>query len=136
MWGFPGTARVVKAAWGILGLNDPRDATTTLLIFCGILLVVRALQWLSLQRRLPPGPWGLPIVGCLPFIKGDLHLEFAALAAKYGPIFSIRLGTQLIVVASDPNYIRQILCGPNFINRPKTEFMRLVANYGKLRRLS
>ncbi|KAF3324988.1 geraniol 8-hydroxylase-like protein [Carex littledalei] len=68
---------------------------------------------LLLRKRrtppLPPGPTGLPLVGSLPFLDPSLHTYFANLSKKYGPIFSLRLGSKLTVVVSSPSLARSIL---------------------------
>lgn len=46
----------------------------------------------------PPGPSGLPIVGYLPFLSKYAHEDFVRLSEKYGPVFSLRLGGQDVVV--------------------------------------
>ncbi|CAI0455469.1 unnamed protein product [Linum tenue] len=63
---------------------------------------------------LPPGPRGLPIVGYIPFLIYNgknipLHRQFTDLAAQYGPIFKIRVGSQLHVVVSSPSLAKQVL---------------------------
>lgn len=44
------------------------------------------------DSRLPPGPTGWPIVGYIPFLKNEPHLDFIGLAKVYGKVFSLRLG--------------------------------------------
>uniref|UniRef100_A0A0E0C6N1 Cytochrome P450 n=1 Tax=Oryza meridionalis TaxID=40149 RepID=A0A0E0C6N1_9ORYZ len=61
------------------------------------------------SRRLPPGPAGLPLVGSLPFIDPNLHNYFAGLAAKHGPILSIRLGSKVDIVVTSPELAREVL---------------------------
>ncbi|KAJ4774840.1 Cytochrome P450 [Rhynchospora pubera] len=58
---------------------------------------------------LPPGPTGLPLVGSLPFLNPSLHTYFTDLSKKYGPIFSLQLGSKLAVVISSSSLARAIL---------------------------
>ncbi|EZA54128.1 hypothetical protein DMN91_001114 [Ooceraea biroi] len=102
----------------------------TLLVFIGVLLMVRCIQWLRYVRTLPPGPWGVPILGYLPFIKSDLHLRYSELAKKYGSMFSARLGTKLVVVLSDYRIIRDTFRREEFTGRPHTEFNSILDGYG------
>lgn len=102
-----------------------------LAVFLGVLLTVRLLQMLREASCLPPGPWGLPVLGCLPFIKGDLHLHLLDLTYKYGSLMSTRLGSQLIVVLSDYKTIRDAFRKEEFTGRPNNEFTSLLDGYGK-----
>ncbi|KAG7188511.1 hypothetical protein KM043_008145 [Ampulex compressa] len=102
----------------------------TLLVFLGVLLVVRCIQWLRYVRTLPPGPWGVPVFGYLPFLKGDAHLQYGELAKKYGSMFSARLGTQFVVVLSDYRTIRDTFRREEFTGRPHTEFINILGGYG------
>lgn len=80
---------------------------------------------------LPPGPWGLPILGSLPYLKGDLHLFFRDLTHKYGSLISTRLGSQLVVVLSDYKMIRDAFRKEEFTGRPTTEFTSILGGYGE-----
>ncbi|GFQ73968.1 hypothetical protein TNCT_450211 [Trichonephila clavata] len=40
-----------------------------------------------LRSNFPPGPIGLPIVGYLPFLSENTHLDLIELGKKYGDIF-------------------------------------------------
>ncbi|KAL0326515.1 UNVERIFIED_CONTAM: Labd-13Z-ene-9,15,16-triol synthase, chloroplastic [Sesamum angustifolium] len=57
----------------------------------------------------PPGPWGLPILGYLPFLQLNLHQQFAELARKYGPIYKLQLGSKLSIVISSPALIKEVV---------------------------
>ncbi|KAI4461068.1 cytochrome p450 [Holotrichia oblita] len=101
-----------------------------LMVFFTVLLVIRAIQLARESCHLPPGPWGLPILGSLPFLKGDLHLYFRDLTHKYGSLISTRLGSQLIVVLSDYKMIRDAFRKEEFTGRPMTEFTNILEGYG------
>lgn len=106
-------------------------SATVLVVFLAVLVAVRTLQILKEVSSLPPGPWGIPVLGCLPFLKGDLHLYLRDLTQKYGSLISTRLGSQLIVVLSDYKMIRDTFRKEEFTGRPKTEFMSILDGYGK-----
>nr|CAH7768008.1 unnamed protein product [Callosobruchus chinensis] len=105
--------------------------TRVMLVFVSVLLLVRALQAFREAISLPPGPWGLPVLGSLPFLKGDLHLHYRDLTRKYGSVISTRLGSQLIVVLSDYKMIRDLFRKEEFTGRPTTEFSSILGDYGK-----
>ncbi|KAG9454529.1 hypothetical protein H6P81_007433 [Aristolochia fimbriata] len=58
---------------------------------------------------LPPGPRGLPLLGCLPYLEPDIHSWFARLSRQYGPIISLKLGQKLFVVVSSPSLAKELL---------------------------
>lgn len=114
-----------------IGGSSRTDVLSTLLVFLGVLGVVRVLQWIKTIRSLPPGPWGVPILGYLPFLKGKaVHLHYAELAKKYGSMFSAKLGTHLVVVLSDYRAIRETFRREEFTGRPHTEFNNILGGYG------
>nr|GEW30731.1 cytochrome P450 [Tanacetum cinerariifolium] len=62
------------------------------------------------KENLPPGPPQLPIIGNIhQFIGKKPHVSTAVFATKYGPLMSLRLGSQHLVVASSPEASMQIL---------------------------
>ncbi|KAL5703230.1 hypothetical protein ACHQM5_028347 [Ranunculus cassubicifolius] len=90
------------------------EHTRVALLLSALLLAIGS--WLVSKRNtkkkvlLPPGPWGLPIVGNLPFLAGqDLHNCFAQLSHKYGPVMRLQLGSRLSVVISSPDTAKQVL---------------------------
>lgn len=63
---------------------------------CSILFVLRKI----LSRNLPPGPFSLPIFGSVGFFrafKRRRHLFLSDVAEKYGNIFTVYAGTQMVV---------------------------------------
>ncbi|KAL0409571.1 UNVERIFIED_CONTAM: Flavonoid 3'-monooxygenase [Sesamum radiatum] len=71
---------------------------------------------------LPPGPGGLPILGYLPYVRPNIHIQFTELAEKYGPIYKLWLGKKLCIVISSPSLIKEVLRDHDtiFANRDKT----------------
>ncbi|KAJ8985266.1 hypothetical protein NQ317_007051 [Molorchus minor] len=120
----------VYSALVLWNLAMQEISTRVLFVFLTVLLLVRGLQMLREAIALPPGPWGLPILGSLPFLKGDLHLHFRDLTHKYGSLISTRLGSQLIVVLSDYKMIRDAFRKEEFTGRPNTEFTNILEGYG------
>ena len=122
----------LRAATGnAIASPSGNDTFYTLLVFFGVLGLTRLVQWYRRVRSLPPGPWGLPLFGYLPFMDGDVHLKFAEMAKKYGSMFSAKLGTQLVVVLSDYRIIRETFRREEFTGRPHTEFNNILGGYGE-----
>lgn len=93
---------------------DNADTSTTTTLLYASLLAAALLYLLVVIRRsngggLPPGPRGLPLVGSLLSLDPELHVYFARLAARYGPIFSIRLGSKLGIVITSGALAREVL---------------------------
>ncbi|CAI0455594.1 unnamed protein product [Linum tenue] len=93
--------------------SNHRNNTGGNLAFC-IDIIGQKIRSRGATASLPPGPRGLPIVGYLPFLMFNgknipLHRQFTHLAAQYGPIFKIRVGSQLQVVVSSPSLAKQVL---------------------------
>ncbi|XP_022168001.1 cytochrome P450 306a1-like [Myzus persicae] len=88
-------------------------------ILFGVLYAVHL--WHS-NRNLPPGPWGVPIFGYLPWLNPTKPYEtFTALACKYGPIYSIQMGKHFAVVMSDPTMVRMALARNELADRTNFE---------------
>ncbi|XP_076251779.1 cytochrome P450 enzyme phantom isoform X2 [Rhynchophorus ferrugineus] len=74
-----------------------------------IALVLICLKTLWQRRKLPPGPWGLPLVGYLPFLDPKApQVSLTELAKKYGPMYSLLLGNVRTIVLSDPKLIKTL----------------------------
>uniref|UniRef100_A0A914XIP6 unspecific monooxygenase n=1 Tax=Plectus sambesii TaxID=2011161 RepID=A0A914XIP6_9BILA len=69
----------------------------------------------------PPGPYGLPVVGYIPFIGSKAHLTFVKLAQKYGDIFQVQLGSQKVVVLNSLDVIKEAhIKDASFAGRPSS----------------
>nr|WET52769.1 cytochrome P450 76BK1 [Callicarpa americana] len=63
----------------------------------------------SRHRKLPPGPYPLPVVGNI-FQLGDRpHRAVTKLAKTYGPLMSLRFGSLHTVVVSSPETAKEVL---------------------------
>lgn len=127
-------------------MMDPVLWSSTLL--CLLLqLLLRRILLLRLHRRrgglapLPPGPYGVPVLGALPLIGAAPHSALARLARRHGPIMYLKMGTCGAVVASSPSAARAFLktADAQFANRPAVASARditygfhnmVFANYG------
>ncbi|CAN0902700.1 (S)-N-methylcoclaurine 3'-hydroxylase isozyme 1 (Fragment) [Linum grandiflorum] len=58
---------------------------------------------------LPPGPKPWPIIGNLLQLTNKPHISLNSFSKLYGPLISLRLGSQLLVVASSPSAAAEIL---------------------------
>ena len=86
------------------------------LFFFSLLLLLATLSYLYYYKHklsknppLPPGPFAWPIVGNIFQMGRDLHSILANLARTHGPLMSLRLGTQLSIIASSPAAASEIL---------------------------
>ncbi|KAJ8771422.1 hypothetical protein K2173_026599 [Erythroxylum novogranatense] len=61
------------------------------------------------RQHLPPGPRPWPIIGNILQMSNRPHVSLAKLAKVHGPLVSLRLGTQLLVIGSSPLAASEIL---------------------------
>nr|XP_033330748.1 methyl farnesoate epoxidase-like [Megalopta genalis] len=90
-----------------------------------VVLILKVLLDCRRQRKSPPGPLGLPIVGNLFDIAKLVRREkisaniWNQLAEKYGPVFSVKLGIQEpTIIVSGIDAITEMLNKPEFDGRP------------------
>ncbi|KAL6656416.1 hypothetical protein ACP70R_007242 [Stipagrostis hirtigluma subsp. patula] len=78
------------------------------------------------RRRLPPSPWGLPLVGNLHQLGRLPHRSLRALAAAHGPVMLLRLGRVPAVVVSSAEAAREVMQAQDhvFANRPSLAIPR------------
>nr|UTS77795.1 cytochrome P450 736Q2 [Ginkgo biloba] len=74
------------------------------------------------RYKLPPGPNPWPVIGNLHMLGKLPHRNLQALAKKYGPIMSLRLGSVRTVVVSSPEMAKEFLKTQDaiFSSRPTT----------------
>ncbi|KAI3756503.1 hypothetical protein L1987_56324 [Smallanthus sonchifolius] len=118
-------------------INNERDELArTILTISVPALVFLWYKWMLFYTTegassLPPGPYGLPVVGYLPFLSSNLHERFTEMVHKYGPIFSMRLGSKLHVVVNSMELVKVVArdLDQTFANR-NTPIATLLITYG------
>ncbi|KAL0446147.1 UNVERIFIED_CONTAM: Flavonoid 3'-monooxygenase [Sesamum latifolium] len=120
----------------MISLSDSSPLSAPLLIlislpifWCLFMLFTKSA---SKTAPTPPGPWGLPILGFLPFLRPDMHIQFTELARQYGPIYKLWLGSKLCTVISSPSLIKEIVRDHDtiFANRDSTVAGRICSYNG------
>lgn len=93
---------------------------------CLLLLLLAFLFWpkpKTFDAKFPRSLPFLPLVGSLPFLPrhGHMHVNFFKLQEKYGPIYSLRLGTIPTVIIGQYQLAREVLIkkGKEFSGRPQ-----------------
>ncbi|XP_015795446.1 cytochrome P450 2C31-like [Tetranychus urticae] len=86
--------------------------------------------------RLPPGPWGLPIVGYYPFLKDESYLEFDSLSKKYGPVYSLKLGQHDVVVICDWDHLKLAFADESLLAKPHELFFEGLIKYPSFAEMS
>nr|AKH61487.1 NMCH CYP80B1 P450 N-methylcoclaurine hydroxylase from Eschscholzia californica [Expression vector pWCD2353] len=85
------------------------EVVTVALIAVIISSILYLLFGSSGHKNLPPGPKPWPIVGNLLQLGEKPHAQFAELAQTYGDIFTLKMGTETVVVASTSSAASEIL---------------------------
>lgn len=105
----------------LLGLDCSfifKDLTEILIASVVLLCATAFFYYLWRTRGMPPGPWGLPLVGYLPWIdKKKPYVSMMELYQDYGGICTIRLGEVVTVVVSEPHYVREALSQESLTGR-------------------
>ncbi|KZV99013.1 cytochrome P450 [Exidia glandulosa HHB12029] len=60
-------------------------------------------------HKIPKGPRGFPFLGSFPFLTAYPELTLTYWQRKFGPIYSMWLGKQLVIVVSDPGIAKDFL---------------------------
>ncbi|KAH7953792.1 hypothetical protein HPB49_012362 [Dermacentor silvarum] len=95
--------------------------TTWLTIIVAAILMVKSFRRKSggqKNKLTAPGPWGVPILGYLPFLRKPYHTTFRELSKQYGPIIKFRLGCKDVLVLNDLASIREGLSNSDVLYRP------------------
>ncbi|GFY64860.1 cytochrome P450 2F3 [Trichonephila inaurata madagascariensis] len=108
---------------------DFGSGTNGILLTIGCIIFVKLLQtlvkWISVVRKRPPGPVGLPIVGYLPFLGKEPHKTFWKMKDKYGDIISVYLGPKYTVVLNEYTVMKEVLSHPYALDRATEQFNSL-----------
>nr|WJZ49112.1 cytochrome P450 [Isodon lophanthoides var. gerardianus] len=86
-----------------------------------VLVYLAVVAWSQVKRKgrkMPPGPYPLPIVGNIFQVdSSNIHKSFAQLSKKYGPLMSLQLGGTSSVVISSPEVSRETMTMRGSSNR-------------------
>ncbi|KAI1299637.1 Cytochrome P450 2J6 [Halotydeus destructor] len=88
-----------------------------------VILVKSAHSWFQARKEWPKGPWGVPIVGYVPFIGQFPFETFHGLQEQYGPIFTVNLFTSKLVIVNGLEAIKEVLSKDEVLGRPVPTFM-------------
>ncbi|KAF8378473.1 hypothetical protein HHK36_029814 [Tetracentron sinense] len=96
----------------------------------GFTYLQRSAKHRNNDRRLPPGPRGLPVIGHLHMLGNLPHRNLYRLAKKYGPIMYLRLGVVPVVVVSSPKAAELFLKTHDtiFASRPDIEATKYLSH--------
>ncbi|KAH7520267.1 licodione synthase [Ziziphus jujuba] len=102
----------------------------TLLVFVPLRAITNLIIKHKYGHHLPPGPIALPIIGHFHLLGPLKHRSLYKLSLRYGPLFSLRLGSVRAVVANTGDVAKQFLKTNefSFIHRPATIGITLVTN--------
>ncbi|CAN6281279.1 unnamed protein product [Urochloa humidicola] len=83
----------------------------------------------TMQRLPPPSPPAIPVIGHLHLLGKPIHAALSRLADRYGPVFSLRLGSRDAVVVSSAALARECFTEHDvcFANRPRFPTLMLVS---------
>ncbi|XP_068449006.1 cytochrome P450 2J2-like isoform X2 [Clinocottus analis] len=98
-------------------LFDCMDFTSWLLFSFAVLLLTDVVRnWRP--HSFPPGPWALPFLGNI--FTGVDFKSLEKLALEYGPVFSLRQGSERIVFISSHKMVKEALVHQldSFVDRP------------------
>lgn len=91
--------------------------TVEFLALVGVLIF---LLWILCKKPsgLPPGRWGLPLVGYIPMKSKYIDDLLKDFQNQYGDMYIWRVGTQVLLFIHDYHLVRQIFSSPDFVDRP------------------
>ena len=95
-----------------------------------VVAVLTCLLWKCLngrKRKEPPGPWGLPIVGYLPFVDTKRpNVYFAELAKKHGDVYQLQMGSYKLVVVNGQRAVKLLYGKADFLSKPGRITTRII----------
>lgn len=98
-------------------------------------LTYSAYRHLRNYQELPPGPWGVPLLGYTPFLTTHCtYLKYNELARRYGPICSLTQRGNTLILLSDHKLIKTAFDMKQITGRPNDGYMDIIGGYGEFSR--
>ncbi|KAI3686415.1 hypothetical protein L1987_80091 [Smallanthus sonchifolius] len=97
------------------GMWEVRNNNELTVLVATISVLILVILWYTLPnssngaKPLPPGPRSFPIIGDLPYLTPDMHIQLTNMAHTYGPIFKLKLGSKLHVVINTPELAKVVV---------------------------
>ncbi|XP_069584344.1 cytochrome P450 2K6-like isoform X2 [Ranitomeya imitator] len=110
-----------------MNISDP--ITLVLSIILCLFIVLFIYGWNKNVYNLPPGPWTLPIIGNLHILdRNRPYLTMHQLSKKFGPMYTLKLGEEKVVVICGYDAIKDALVNhaDEFSGRPNVPIFREV----------
>ncbi|KAG6626455.1 cytochrome P450 81C13-like [Carya illinoinensis] len=87
-----------------------------------IFIIITKLVYKRHSPNSPPGPFSLPIIGHFHLLKQPLYQTLETLSFQYGPVLSLKFGSQPVVVVSSPSAVEEYFTKNDiiFANRPRS----------------
>ncbi|KAF2361341.1 Cytochrome P450 [Trinorchestia longiramus] len=115
-----------------LGVIARYEISTLTVVLCAVVSSLVVLLVSQPPRKgLPPGPKGLPLVGNLFDLLYENSTEyFSRVSQKYGPLSSLQLGTQRVVLLNSQEWLHQAFVrqGDLFNHRHHSTVLYIVTN--------
>ncbi|CAL1262528.1 unnamed protein product [Larinioides sclopetarius] len=70
------------------------------------------------KGKTPPGPYGLPLVGYIPFMSSKPYEDLLKLGKTYGGVYSLQLGSQYCIILDDYQSTKDAFAQDAFMGRP------------------
>ncbi|XP_069602811.1 cytochrome P450 2C23-like isoform X2 [Ranitomeya imitator] len=113
-------------------MMDQQNVVAVLIGAITFILILFYWKYAWERRKMPPGPFPLPIVGNFLKIQRDgLYPSLTKMARTYGPIYTVYYGTRPIVVLTGYQIIKEALVdmGDAFLNRGALPFVGSILNH-------
>ena len=72
------------------------------------IVLLYLVYWYRRPNYFPPGPRGIPLLGCLPVMAGSPYKKAYEFSKKYGPVVAIRMGLNDTIFLNDYESISQV----------------------------
>ena len=99
-------------------------------LFIVAILVLTVVYLWSRQKNLPPGPWGLPYIGYVPWLfyvmfysDEELHEHLIRLGKRYGKIYSFTVFGLPFVVMNDHKVMKEAFSDLRLNDRGENEVL-------------